>query len=993
MNTENRPTQVNENTIYETLREPDEIRVLKLNSGTSPSQIDCELIVTRLRSQNARFGNIIEDDKAAGGDAGVESDHVNGSASCSYQDRWTQTVDLPQSRLIPYEAVSWSWGKGDETRMINIKKDGKAYDFKVSLHLWEAMQALRLEKEDRYLWIDAICINQDEIKERNAQVPKMDRVYGQAINVCVWIGAGNKESDRALAFIEEKVLKLWDFDELCKDKTQTASWAAFINLMRRDWFSRRWCVQEIALAVRGTLYCGKKHIDWQKFADAVSLFVHVESATHLLSDVMRRDEFFHNLPDYFGDVSALGAALLVDATRNLFRRTKDGSLHTLMSLEHLISKYSVFESSQPRDTVYAFLAIAKDTKAQTSREAVLGSQDKEAKRIQQTLDEHPKVREILKTWGRRMNTIESYEVDYALPVEVVYKDFIFFSIMKSMKTDPTRPLDIICRPWAPPVRPGDDRSGLSYPVGGGAARFVQKTSTGEDIPRPLPSWIPSRDRAPMAMIDSPYRGSHMERRNADSLTGLPAPVGERTYQAAGSQVLDISKLKFKERQNRFAMRVKGFVLDEVGELADIANLGTVPVSWPRFAGWNRSSEDLPEDFWRTLVADRGPHGLNPPSFYPRACKEALATIFQGVPLDTRRVIDEGRCTIVAEFLRRVQGVIWNRRLMRSKRDLHLGLVAGEAIIGDVICILYGCSVPVLLRRVEKEPQAKEADILADQREAANLIGENWKRRQKLREMLERTASAEEAANAEKKVHRARSRTSVRGQARRTIPTRQNANGVSEQESQENAARQSDAGSQVKYSDDGDVFNGATDHTMSQDMHDAQEDFKPIATGDDSLHDHDTDSVGLGAHLADIAPSQSLDLSLEQTNKTGENDHTASSPKKQMGYSGIMSSLSIQPVEGPPRTPTTQSEALFLQSPTTESKKKRKMAQLIRQGEAEYKKSMEKALKKPEYYYTLVGECYVHRMMDGEAIDWQVEPVKDMDERNRRKELPMIFELR
>lgn len=43
------------------------------------------------------------------------------------------------------------------------------------------------------------------------------------------------------------------------------------------------------------------------------------------------------------------------------------------------------------------------------------------------------------------------------------------------------------------------------------------------------------------------------------------------------------------------------------------------------------------------------------------------------------------------------------------------------------------------------------------------------------------------------------------------------------------------------------------------------------------------------------------------------------------------------------------------------------------------------------YYTLIGECYVHLMMDGEAIEWQAKGTDDPDERWRKT--PRMFELR
>jgi hypothetical protein len=75
------------------------------------------------------------------------------------------------------------------------------------------------------------------------------------------------------------------------------------------YFTPRWVVQEIALSPtdgENMVYCGKHSVSWQDFADAVSLFVEVESATHRLSDVMKRAELTKHIPDYFGDVSTLG---------------------------------------------------------------------------------------------------------------------------------------------------------------------------------------------------------------------------------------------------------------------------------------------------------------------------------------------------------------------------------------------------------------------------------------------------------------------------------------------------------------------------------------------------------------------------------------------------------------------------------------------------------------------------------------------------------------
>src|SRR5438034_10143208 len=90
-------------------------------------------------------------------------------------------------------------------------------------------------------------------------------------------------------------------------------------LMQRDWFSRRWVIQEIALASKARVYCGPDSIPWKEFAVAVELFVEVETATHRLSEVMQKDEKFRHVPGWFEYVSELGASLLVQATGKVFR--------------------------------------------------------------------------------------------------------------------------------------------------------------------------------------------------------------------------------------------------------------------------------------------------------------------------------------------------------------------------------------------------------------------------------------------------------------------------------------------------------------------------------------------------------------------------------------------------------------------------------------------------------------------------------------------------
>lgn len=593
--------------------------------------------------------------------------------------------DLDQADGAEYEALSWNWPTELPNDKIKIRENDEAYTFDVSADLVQALTALRQKRRVRVLWIDAVCIDQRRSEEKNHQVPMMSSIYGKAKKVCIWLGEGDAESKIAIDFIKKEVLKLQSFDELCESQEAAARWRAMLNLMKRKWFSRRWVVQEIALANDAMLYCGTESIRWKDFADAVQLFVEVESATHRLSEVMRKDPNFYHIPGWFDYVSALGASLLVEATGTLFRAAKDDKRQRLLSLEYLVSNLSVFEATVPHDTIYALLAIAKDTAP-----VAVGAGHSEESAFP--------AKASLRAWGSRHLQARPYQVDYSQPFVDVCKDFVEFAIRQSARSDPTRALDILCRPWAP--NPSRKKTSFARSFD---SEKIQWSGAQNEL---MPSWIPRLSGAAHSMIIHPSGEHRMGRTFADPLVGLPSP-GLRSYSAAETREVQMNKLKFKKRREYFSMYVSGFILDEVGKVEVASQAGNIPDSWVEAVGWTNHDQDPPEEFWRTLVADRGRHGRNPPTYYARACKESITKGLETGSLNTQALIDEGRCSVTAEFFRRVQAVIWNRSMMRTKEQ-YLGIVRREVKEGDLVCIFYGCSVPVILRRhIKKQREVDE----------------------------------------------------------------------------------------------------------------------------------------------------------------------------------------------------------------------------------------------------------------------------------------------
>jgi hypothetical protein len=791
------------------------IRLLRLvSSGLENPIIDCELFEVEFNENNEPFR--VQD----------------------FEDNDSITAQKP----VEYEALSWCWGTEEPEYAIRIREGVEQYKLQAKRQLVLALKYLRRNHKDRILWIDGICIDQEDSNERNHQVQMMSMIYNRAKKVCVWLGEDDDNSTMAIRFISEQIMHLDRFDSICKDEANTDNWQALLALMQRPWFRRRWVVQEIALARKAKIYCGQDKIPWKDFAIAVELFVEVESATHRLSEVIQKDERFYHVPGWFEYVSELGASLLVGATGKIFRtaetRDEDGSKREkvrsliqasrqsrredgpsgppfvrqetigaahhdlvaaqvgeeaktlgvgrpdetdrsrhassseaesegdptdhlgqrgLLSLEYLVSTLSTFEATEPRDAIYSLLAIARDTSPIAEANTFRSDESKDSL-----------ILETLSSFLER----KPYRVDYSRPYSDVCKDFISFCISRSKALDPSRALDILCRPWAlPPPRAsikaletrkrkkvekkadsdkkehkqekrkgiyhGDTRIPLWVPrkepctrkqlseytqdlddseIGPNILKYFPRTpimgktkyvnasdEAVKDIP--LPTWVASIEGAPFGHFQHP--GMHTMRtgrKNADSLVGLPQD-GHRNYSAAQTQKPEDNdfKLRFRKRPvlGHYSLYVRGFILDQVDEVTAPAYGGNIPKVWTTVGGWKDVSKDPPDDFLRTLVADRGKGNRNPPYYYAKACRESIAKgSIESGRVNTEALINSEKNSIITEFCRRVQEVIWNRRLIRTVKGT-LGLAHEQVEAGDLICIIYGCSVPVILRRKYK----------------------------------------------------------------------------------------------------------------------------------------------------------------------------------------------------------------------------------------------------------------------------------------------------
>ncbi|KAL0955319.1 hypothetical protein HGRIS_004203 [Hohenbuehelia grisea] len=192
-------------------------------------------------------------------------------------------VSLSNPQHTPYEALSYCWGdprrRSDIIVHVPSPNGTSEHSMSVTSSLHSALKRLRPQTgPPRALWVDAICINQNDLSERSGQVSLMRRIYVKAERVVVWLGPGDEASTysiRTINSIQERFDAMAPADRV--NLIQDALTAShdplmegsgvdrFIDqwpLFEAPWFRRTWVVQEVLNARSALICCGDETLDW-----------------------------------------------------------------------------------------------------------------------------------------------------------------------------------------------------------------------------------------------------------------------------------------------------------------------------------------------------------------------------------------------------------------------------------------------------------------------------------------------------------------------------------------------------------------------------------------------------------------------------------------------------------------------------------------------------------------------------------------------------------
>ncbi|KAI1211005.1 heterokaryon incompatibility protein-domain-containing protein [Annulohypoxylon truncatum] len=260
-----------------------------------------------------------------------------------------RSVSLADSAYGRFDALSYVWGDMHRPGAATIAL-GSGQNLRIAPNLTDALRQLRHSKRSRVIWVDAICINQQDDAERAQQVPFMAEIYTHCHSVLVWLGLPTPHTRlgmEILAFLAHSSSSIGAGDDAPWAREQNDVVEAAINdVLGRPYFSRLWVVQEAALAPRVVMHVGRAKLEWDRGAATRRFLMRIKMAELAPS---WQTSALRDAVDFRPVRELLEQSLAAEA-----RRTGTPEPTTLLDVVHSIRNRNVMD---PRDRIYGVMSL------------------------------------------------------------------------------------------------------------------------------------------------------------------------------------------------------------------------------------------------------------------------------------------------------------------------------------------------------------------------------------------------------------------------------------------------------------------------------------------------------------------------------------------------------------------------------------------------------------------------------------------------------------
>jgi hypothetical protein len=272
--------------------------------------------------------------------------------AAKWRQRSHELINVHLDHAPTFCAISYRWDaeKGFGYISIGSKVLRVTLSCKASINYFSKMMP------GQFIWIDAVCINQSDIKERNTQVTLMRNIYQSAYSTAVWLGEALPDHEFALNLYAALRSGIFDINNMETEKredpfhpfhprreTDEGVKQPYHNdcrkvpvtlelVLQRSWFGRVWMIQEVALAQRIVVCCANALIEWSQL---------VEATRRLATAQGPNRKALFDLP------------LKIMEARDHYQQHTFG-FHQILPLSRS------FDASDPRDKIYGMLGLSED---------------------------------------------------------------------------------------------------------------------------------------------------------------------------------------------------------------------------------------------------------------------------------------------------------------------------------------------------------------------------------------------------------------------------------------------------------------------------------------------------------------------------------------------------------------------------------------------------------------------------------------------------------
>ena len=270
-----------------------------------------------------------------------------------------------------FVALSYVWGDAESPVAIQVEGCGT---IQITRNLYNILVCLDTEHEcPSRLWVDAMCINQEDLAERASQVSIMNQIYSSASHVLVFLSTTSQPFQIGLRFLEEtaanpeahyepmlephnKVIDPFGNRRTFDARSQELR-DSLVRIFAAPWWTRVWTVQEFALAQSVVFRCGSSILSGKTLMGAFySLYTHERGCCW----AARRLDDDGNISNLVREPSAVNGGLSIFqgmlrlSYLDVFQRPEVYASRGLLSA---LSLYRQRDSSDPRDRIFGILGL------------------------------------------------------------------------------------------------------------------------------------------------------------------------------------------------------------------------------------------------------------------------------------------------------------------------------------------------------------------------------------------------------------------------------------------------------------------------------------------------------------------------------------------------------------------------------------------------------------------------------------------------------------